>query len=101
MARHFVDRWEDSPEDDSLVFLLRTAVTNPEVAEQMQRNFKRLIVEPVAALGLDQADRRAGLIGTQLLGLALCRYVLRLQPIAAAPVEQVISDVAPAIALQL
>lgn len=101
MVRHFVDRWEHGPEDDSLVFLLRTAVTNPQVAEQMQGNFKRLIVEPVAALGVDQVDRRAGLIGTQLLGLALCRYVLRLQPIAAAPVEQVIADVAPAVALAL
>lgn len=101
MVRHFVDRWEHGPEDDSLVFLLRTAVTNPQVAEQMQGNFKRLIAEPVAALGVDQADRRAGLIGTHLLGLALCRYVLRLQPIAADPVEQVIADVAPAVALAL
>ena len=101
MVRHFVDRWERNPEDDSLVFLLRTAVTNSEVAQQLQVNFNRLITEPVAALGVDQADRRGGLIGTQLLGLALCRYVLGLQPIAGAAVEEVIADIAPCVALQL
>ena len=31
----------------------------------------------------DQAPTRAGLIASQLLGLALCRYVLKLPPVAA------------------
>ena len=101
MVRHFVDRWERNPEDDSLVFLLRTAVTNSDVAQQLQVNFNRLITEPVAAIGLDQADRRGALIGTQLLGLALCRYVLGLQPITGAAVEDVIADIAPSVQLQL
>jgi hypothetical protein len=35
------------------------------------------------------------------LGLMLCRYVLRLQPIASASVDEVIADVAPAIQRRL
>ncbi|MGH2894835.1 MAG: TetR/AcrR family transcriptional regulator, partial [Solirubrobacteraceae bacterium] len=36
LVRHFVDRWERDPSEDMLVFLLRTAVTNESVAEQLQ-----------------------------------------------------------------
>ena len=37
---------------------------------------------PVVARSNDAgAARRAGLIATQMLGLALCRYVLRLPPV--------------------
>ncbi len=101
MVRHFVERWERSPDDDDLVLLLRTAVTNDAVAQQLQLRFQDLIVAPIAALRRDHPEQRGMLIGTQLLGLMLCRYVLRLQPIAGASVEEVIADVAPVIQRRL
>jgi AcrR family transcriptional regulator len=101
MVRHFVDRWEHDPDDETLVFLMRTAVTNADVARQLQTTFNDLIKQPIVALGFVDADRRAGLIGTQLLGLALCRYILHLDPIAAAAAEDVITDIGPAVQLHL
>jgi AcrR family transcriptional regulator len=101
MVRHFVERWERAPKDDTLVFLLRTAVTNEAVAEQLQATFNELIVGPIKSLGHSDAERRAALIGTQLLGLALCRYVLQLQPIATTDPEELIQSVAPAVQLQI
>ena len=101
IVRHFVERWERSPGDDTLVFLLRTAVTNDAVAGQLQARFDDLITKPLAALGLDGAQRRGSLIGTQLLGLALCRYVLHLEPIGSADVQDLIADLAPAVQLHL
>ncbi|HXD65788.1 MAG TPA: TetR family transcriptional regulator [Solirubrobacteraceae bacterium] len=101
MVRHFVERWERSPDDDDLVLLLRTAVTNDAVAGQLRLRFQELIVAPIAALGRDHPEQRGVLIGTQLLGLMLCRYVLRLQPLASASVEEVIADVAPVIQRRL
>jgi AcrR family transcriptional regulator len=101
MVRHFVERWEHSPDDDSLVFLLRTAVTNDAVAEQLQLRFNDLIVGPIAALGHGHAEQRGALIGTQLLGLALCRYVLQLQPIATTPVDEIIAGIGPTVQLHL
>jgi AcrR family transcriptional regulator len=101
MVRHFVERWEDSPGDDTLVFLMRTAVTNDGVAAQLQGQFESLIVGPVAQLGVDQPERRGSLIGTQLLGLTLCRYVLRLEPIASAAAAAVINDIAPTVQFHL
>jgi AcrR family transcriptional regulator len=101
MVRHFVERWERNPGDDTLVFLLRTAVTNDAVADQLQEKFNDLITRPIAALGHDDAERRGALIGAQLLGLALCRYVLHLEPIGSADARDLIADMAPAVQLHL
>ena len=101
LVRHFVERWEQSPGHDSLVFLLRTAVTNDTVAAQLQANLNDLITRPLAAAGQDHAERRGSLIATQLLGLALCRYVLHLEPIASTSAEQIVADIAPVIQLHL
>ena len=81
LVEHFLDRWEG---DETLMALLRTAVTNEAAAARMQAIFAtqlapliaRLCGEPRAA-----AAARAGLIATQILGLALCRYVLKLPPV--------------------
>ncbi len=101
IVRHFVERWERSPGDDTLVFLLRTAVTNDAVAEQLQSKFNDLVIAPIAALGVRHPERPGSLIGTQLLGLALCRYVLHLEPIASTAAEEVIAGIAPAVQLHL
>jgi AcrR family transcriptional regulator len=101
IVRHFVERWEGSPGDDTLVFLLRTAVTNDAVAVELQSKFDDLVIAPIAALGVRYPERLGSLIGTQLLGLALCRYVLHLEPIASIAAEDVIAGVAPAVQLHL
>lgn len=90
LVRHFVSRWEDDLSGDSTFILMRTAVTDPAVAAKMQATFDMLILAPVAALDLDEAARRAALIATQLLGLALCRYMLRLEPLASMPLDEVV-----------
>jgi hypothetical protein len=79
------------------VLLLRTGVTNDEVANQVQTHFNRLILAPVAALGGPDADRRSALIGTQLLGLAVSRYILRYEPLASMPIDEIVADISPTI----
>lgn len=97
IVRHFVDRWESAATDETLVFMIRTAVTNEAVATQMQTTFDALIIGPIAALGDEDAGERAALIGSQMLGLVLCRYVLRLEPLASLPREDVVAGIAPTI----
>ena len=97
LVRHFVSRWEEDLTGDSTIFLMRTAVTAPAVAAQLQATFDELIVGPVAALGERDAASRAALIGAQLLGLALCRYILRLEPLASLPLDEVVPPVARAV----
>jgi AcrR family transcriptional regulator len=97
LVRHFVDRWERSPSGDTLVLLLRTAVTDDAVAEQVQTNFNRLVTAPVAALGDPDAGRRSALIASQLLGLAVSRYILHHEPLASMPIDEVVADISPTI----
>jgi len=44
-----------------------------------------------------EAAQRAGLISTQMLGLALCRNILRLPPVAALDPETVVARIGPTI----
>jgi AcrR family transcriptional regulator len=97
LVRYLVDRWEDPASDDGLIVLLRTAVTSEDVAAQLQATLRQLITEPVAALGGDNAAERSGYIAAQLLGLALCRYILRQEPLASLPAGQVVAAIAPSV----
>ena len=81
LVEHFLDRWEG---DETLMALLRTAATNEAAAQRMQVIFATQLVPLIAKLcgqARSAAAVRAGLVATQILGLALCRYVLRFPPI--------------------
>jgi AcrR family transcriptional regulator len=98
LVRHFVDRWEDPRQGDDLIAMLRTAATSETVAGQLQAVLSRQIAGPVAAaLGEDRAAERATFIAAQLLGLALCRYILRFEPLASLPAAEVVASVAPSV----
>jgi len=97
LVRVFVDRWEDVARDDELIVLLRTAVTSEAVAAQLQTTMGQLVAGPIAELGSDDAAERAGFISAQLLGLALCRYILRLEPLASLPADHVVAAIAPSV----
>jgi Tetracyclin repressor-like, C-terminal domain len=72
-------------------------VTSEAVAARLQATLGHLITAPIAALGEPDAAERGSLIATQLLGLALCRYILRLEPLAALPAGDVVAAVAPSV----
>ena len=98
LVRTFVDRWEHAPtRDDQLMLLLRTAVTSEAVAARLQAMLEQLITWPIAALGEQDAAERGSLIAAQLLGMALCRYILRLEPLASMTAGDVVAAVAPSV----
>ena len=74
----FLKRWEG---DEALIVLLRSSTTNAEAAQRMQEIFAAQLLPAIAKVNPDEPARRAGLIATQMLGMALCRYVLRLPPV--------------------
>jgi hypothetical protein len=99
LIEHFMRRWEG---DEALVALLRAAVTNEAAAERMRAIFADQLIAAVAALlpagtPADEAARRAGLVATQSLGMALCRYVLRLPPVAAMDRAAVVAWLGPTV----
>jgi len=97
LVRYLVERWEDPASGEGLMLLLRTAATSDEVAAQLQAVLGQLIAGPIAATGADHADERGAFIQAQMLGVALCRYVLRQEPLASLPTAEVIAAVAPSV----
>ncbi|MFI6582537.1 TetR family transcriptional regulator [Embleya sp. NPDC050493] len=94
LSAHFLDRWED---DEAMMILLRTGVTNEEAAARMRSVFAEQLAPLVARVcpTPTEAPRRAGLAATQVLGLALCRYVLRLPPIVAMTHPELVAWLGP------
>jgi AcrR family transcriptional regulator len=94
LARHFLSRWED---DETMMALLLAVVTNAVAAERMRTIFATQLGPVVLGISPDAASvpTRAGLLATQMLGFALCRYVLRLPPIVAMPADEVVRWLGP------
>ncbi|MBB1255687.1 TetR/AcrR family transcriptional regulator [Streptomyces alkaliterrae] len=96
LVEHFLDRWED---DEVLTALLRVGVTNEAGAARMRSVFAEQLGPVVRDLrpGAADAPRRAALVASQILGMALTRYVLRLPPAVDMPRTDVIAWLAPTI----
>lgn len=94
LVAHFMNRWE---RDEALIVLLRSSATNNDAAQRMTEIFTRQLLPAVAEINPDDPERRAALIATQTLGLALCRYVLQLPPIVAMTHEEIVAAVGPTV----
>ena len=58
----------------------------------------RVVFGPVGVgLELDDPERRMTLVASQMVGLVMVRYVLEAEPLASAPVEQLVATYAPVI----
>ena len=98
LVRHFFEIWERGPSATGMTILLRSAVTNEAAAEKMREMFRQQVLPTVARNGSrSTAQLRAGLIASQLLGLALCRYVLKIPGIATATPEELVLFLGPTI----
>jgi len=97
LVRVFVSRWEQPPSGDEMIAMLRAGVTSEVVAAQFQSVLTQLVTEPIAALGDHMAAERGALIAAQLLGLGLCRYILRFEPLASMSSDDLVAAVAPSV----
>lgn len=96
LVRHFIDLWEGDGPTAVLAVLLRSAVTNEAAAERMRAIFAGQVA---TALGpsADSGPIRGALVASQLLGVALCRYVLHFPSIVALDREGLVRHLAPTI----
>ncbi len=98
IVRRFLRAWDDAAQRPVLVGLLRTGLTDEHSAAAVRRFITQEALGPVART-LDPPDGalRASLVGSQLVGLALLRYVARVEPLASAPVEDLAIAIGPTI----
>jgi len=85
LARRFLEVWDDPVTGPPLVGLIRGAASHEPSADQLREFVGREILLRIAAsLGRPDAVLRANLCAAQLMGTALLRYVLRVEPLASA-----------------
>lgn len=97
LADHFFRRWE---EDDTLKALLRVACTDQNGIDQLRSLFSAQLVPAIAQLrggGAAETLLRAALVASQMLGLAVTRYILALKPLADLPHADAVAWIAPTI----
>ncbi|WP_448334296.1 TetR/AcrR family transcriptional regulator, partial [Streptomyces sp. DSM 41534] len=94
LAAHFLERWE---RDEALLILLRAGVTNEAVAERMRTIFAGQLAPAVAETTGNAPDtpERASLAASQVLGMALCRYVLEFPPLVTMSRQEVVDWIGP------
>jgi AcrR family transcriptional regulator len=98
LVRLFLTTWDAEEGRNTIVALLRAAMSQ-ELAERQLRTFlETQILGPlVTGLGCDEPELRAGLVAVQLLGLGIARHVLKLEPLASLAADQVVELIGPAV----
>ncbi|HTZ27313.1 MAG TPA: TetR family transcriptional regulator [Streptosporangiaceae bacterium] len=92
-------RFVDSDQSrNAILALVRSAVSNDKAAA-MLREFLAAELLPVIAsrTGHQNAPLRASLVAAQLMGVAMLRHVVRLDPVARATPDEIVALVAPVI----
>ncbi|MFJ6791222.1 TetR/AcrR family transcriptional regulator [Streptomyces angustmyceticus] len=96
LVRHFLERWEC---DETLTGMMRVGVTNEAGAQRMRGVFAEQIKPVLAAVCPvpEEAPTRAALIASQILGMALCRYVLHIPPAVDLGHDELVAWLAPTV----
>ena len=81
-----------------MTVLLRSAASNEYAAGRVRELFATQILPAFERVGSRaSAGERAGLVASQLIGLALCRYILRISPVTEMSPEDIVKHVGPTI----
>ena len=98
LVRFFLSVFDSAPDRSPFISLIRSAVSHEESA-RMLREFmtEQVLGRVAAALDRPGAGLRTALVGSQMAGLVLLRYVLGVEPLASADPETVVAVVGPTV----
>ena len=96
VVRTFLEAWEPPESRSPLVAMVRSAMTNETAMALVREYLGRRVFGPITqALGAPDAELRATLMGSQFIGLAMMRYIARIEPLASASVDQIVAAIGP------
>ena len=74
----------------------RGSASEPEAARMVRELVSTRVFKPlVEVLDVDDAPLRATLVGSQVIGLTMARYVVQVEPLASTAPEVVAAAIAP------
>lgn len=102
LAAGFLGLWEAPDTGPRLQAVFRAAVTDEAVAALIREFLTELVVERLAGvIGRERTEQRIELALGTLLGIAVVRHILRVEPLAGLPLTELVDRVAPAVQHQL
>jgi AcrR family transcriptional regulator len=94
----FLSVWDHAADRSPLLALIRSAVGDERAAAMLREFITEEILGQLARrLGSPDAELRATLVGSQLIGLAMARYIVRIEPLASTPAPEIVAAAGPTI----
>lgn len=99
VARVFLQIWADPVRRAPLLALIRSAMTHEAAATLLRQFVSRVLLPRVAGVLEDVPDRelRAEAMISHLVGVAMLRFVVKVEPIASVSEDELVALVAPVI----
>ncbi|GHE43553.1 MULTISPECIES: TetR/AcrR family transcriptional regulator [Streptomyces] len=108
IARAFVQRMETDAVNDPLVALVRSAASDQGTAAELLSAMQERSVDAYRAVltadaspgpgeARDDLDERVALVGAQLIGITVGRYIARTEPLASMPPERLVAHLTRAL----
>lgn len=96
LAQFLLTALEDPDTGARFVGLVRAAASEPEAATMVRDLIASgVVAQIVQSLQVQDAELRATLIGSQVVGLVMARYIVAIEPLASLPAATVAAAIAP------
>lgn len=96
VIRTYLRVWDGDDTRERLAGLFRSAAVDDHAATMMREFVVETILDPIVrGLDVDEPRLRVNLLASQLLGFAMARYVIRLEPVASMPQDDLVQLYAP------
>ncbi|MGW2783125.1 TetR/AcrR family transcriptional regulator [Streptomyces populi] len=98
LTRFVLGIWENPTSRTPLLAIVRSAVNNDTAAAVFRRLVAAQLLRRIAGrLDVPDAELRAELAAAQLVGVAMLRHVIKVEPLASADLERIVDRVAPVV----
>jgi len=98
LVRRVLQLWSAPAVREHITVLLRTAVSHEEARAALRDVLTDQLVRRLEShLAAADAHLRAALVATQLVGLAMTRYVIGIDPVSTATDEQLVEAMGPSV----
>ncbi|MGV9785976.1 TetR/AcrR family transcriptional regulator [Streptomyces sp. NPDC003435] len=98
LTRFVLGVWENPATRTPLLAIVRSAVNNDTAAAVFRRLIAAQLLRRIAGrLDVPDAELRVELAAAQLVGTAMLRYVIKVEPLASADLERIVARLAPVV----
>jgi AcrR family transcriptional regulator len=98
LVRGYLQVVDSDQSRNAILALVRSAVSNDKAAAMMREFLTAELLPVIAGLtGHQDARLRASLVAAQLMGIAMVRHVIKVDPLARASPDEIVTLVTPAI----